>query len=218
MRKGLPRIVGHQVGATRLRGIVQRCSRLGVRYLTVFAFSTENWRRPAAEVAALMKLFRQYIVSECDELHRNGVRVRFVGNRSGLRADLVSLMSDLEGQTRSNDKFHLTAAVNYGGRDDIVRAVGRVVRECRRGSLELPKLTETGFASFLETSFLPDPDLIVRTSGESRISNFLLWQSAYSELEFVNTLWPDFSPDQLETIIDSFAARKRRFGAVKPKC
>ncbi|KAF0675209.1 polyprenyl diphosphate synthase [Profundibacterium mesophilum] len=212
--RGRPRLFGHHAGAKRVKEIVRACPDLGVKYLTIFAFSTENWKRTQTEVAGLMKLFRRYIRREAGDLLAEGVRVRFIGDRVKLDAKLVRMMDELELLTSRNDNVHLTIALNYGGRDELGRATKRLAQEVAAGRIEASKVDETTLARFLDTCLLPDPDLVIRTSGEARISNFLLWQSAYAEYEFIDTLWPDFSTEVFAGVLDSFAARERRFGAV----
>ena len=213
--RGRPRLYGHHEGARRVRDILEACPDLGVGYLTIFAFSTENWKRTQAEVAGLMGLFRRYIQREAQALLRNGVRVRFIGDRIRLDDKLVQMMDDLELLTSGNDRIHLTIALNYGGRDEVTRAAKRLANEIEQGRLTHQEVDAETLARFLDTRFLPDPDLVIRTSGEARISNFLLWQSAYAEYEFVDTLWPDFTAAEFSRIIASYAGRERRFGAVK---
>ena len=212
--RGKPRLFGHQVGAKRVREIVEACPQLGVRYLTVFAFSTENWKRTQTEVAGLMKLFKRYILSEAKKLVEAGVRVRFIGDRLRLEPRLVQLMDELEGMTSENSIVNLTVAINYGGRDEVARASRRMAQDVAKGTLNPESVNEQTLARYLDTYVLPDPDLVIRTSGEARISNFLLWQSAYSEYEFVKTLWPDFTVTDFEEIISTFEARERRFGGL----
>jgi undecaprenyl diphosphate synthase len=202
------------MGARRVREIVEACPDLGIRYLTIFAFSTENWKRTQAEVAGLMSLFRRYIAREARALMREGVRVRFIGDRIRLDEKLVALMDELELLTAGNEKVHLTVALNYGGRDEVARATRRLAHEVAAGRLNPRDVDAETLARFLDTCVLPDPDLVIRTSGEARISNFLLWQSAYSEYEFVDTLWPDFGRAEFEAVLASFKERERRFGAV----
>lgn len=212
--QGKPRLYGHQAGATRVREIVGACPGLGVKYLTIFAFSTENWKRTQAEVSGLMTLFRRYITKEARELRDNGIRVRFIGDRIKLDEKLVALMDELELVTADNDLVHLTVALNYGGRDEVARATKRLSRDIKAGRLDPEAVDAETLARYLDTYVLPDPDLVIRTSGEARISNFLLWQSAYSEYEFIDTLWPDFTAEIFGGIIENFGKRERRFGAV----
>ncbi len=215
-RRGKPRLFGHHAGAKRVREIVRACPDLDVKYLTIFAFSTENWKRSEAEVTGLMSLFRRYITKEARALVEEGVRVRFIGDRSRLGKKLIKLMDELEEMTGHNDHVHLTIALNYGGRDELARASKRMAQDIAGGTLKPDAVDEETIASYLDTSVLPDPDLVIRTSGEARISNFLLWQSAYAEYEFIETLWPDFSSEVFGEVVDRFAGRDRRFGAVKP--
>ena len=213
--RGRPRLFGHQAGARRVSEIVGACPGLGVRYLTIFAFSTENWKRTQAEVSGLMTLFRRYIIKEAQRLAVNGVRVRFIGDRDRLDPTLARLMDELEALTRSNDRIHLTVALNYGGRDEVTRATRRLAREVAAGRIDPEDVDAEMLASYLDTHTLPDPDLVIRTSGEARISNFLLWQSAYAEYEFVDTLWPDFTADDFADILAGYGKRERRYGGVR---
>ncbi|MCA8883225.1 MAG: di-trans,poly-cis-decaprenylcistransferase [Rhodobacteraceae bacterium] len=212
--RGLPRLKGHQAGAKRVREIVRACPDLGVRYLTLFAFSTENWRRSSAEVSGLMALFRRYLMSEAKELKESGVCVRFIGNRAALNPKLVQLMTRLEADTVDNTRLNLTIALNYGARDEIAMAAASLAQAIARGDIDGSAVTPADVAAHLYTSDLPDPDLVIRTSGETRISNFLLWQSAYAEYEFTPILWPDFTAGHFADILLSFGGRERRFGAV----
>ncbi|WP_170330481.1 isoprenyl transferase [Ruegeria arenilitoris] len=212
--RGRPRLFGHHAGARRVREVVEACPGLGIKYLTVFAFSTENWKRTQVEVAGLMSLFRRYIVKETRTLKENGIRVRFIGDRVRLDSKLTDLMDTLERETQDNDLVHLTVALNYGGRDEVARATQRLARDVADGKLLPDDVDEETLPRYLDTRVLPDPDLVIRTSGEARISNFLLWQSAYSEYEFIDTLWPDFTAAELERLCKSFGSRERRFGAV----
>lgn len=212
--RGRPRLFGHHAGAKRVREIVEACPDLGVKYLTIFAFSTENWKRTQVEVAGLMGLFRRYIAKEARALKDEGVRVRFIGDRVRLDDKLVGLMDELELLTSDNDKVHLTIALNYGGRDEVSRATKRLARDVAAGRLDPEKVDEETLPKYLDTYVLPDPDLVIRTSGEARISNFLLWQSAYAEYEFIDTLWPDFSPEIFAGLVKNYGRRERRFGGV----
>ena len=211
--RGLPRIVGHQRGADAVRRVVTGCRELGIDFLTLYAFSSENWKRPADEVDDLMGLLRLYIRRELAELHRNNVRMRFIGDRSRLAADIVALIENAEQTTRANDGLTLVVALNYGSHDEIVRACRRIVGEALHGDVAPDEIDEALFRRHLETADLPDPDLLIRTSGEQRLSNFLLWQAAYTELVFVETLWPDFAKIDLEAAIAEFRRRERRYGA-----
>lgn len=214
-KRGRPRLFGHHAGARRVREILKACPPLGVKYLTIFAFSTENWKRTQTEVAGLMSLFRKYLEREAAELFESGVCVRFIGDRIRLDDKLVSLMDELELRTADNDRVHLTVALNYGGRDEVTRAAKRMAYRVAQGELAPQDVDAETLAGFLDTHVLPDPDLVIRTSGEARISNFLLWQSAYAEYEFVDTLWPDFSASEFAKVLSSYGKRDRRFGAVR---
>ncbi len=214
-QRGRPRLFGHHAGARRVREILKSCPDLGVKYLTLFAFSTENWKRTQTEVAGLMSLFRMYLEREAKELFESGVCVRFIGDRIRLDDKLVTLMDELELRTADNDRVHLTVALNYGGRDEVTRAAKRLAFEIEQGRLTHNDVDAETLSRFLDTHVLPDPDLVIRTSGEARISNFLLWQSAYSEYEFVDTLWPDFTAQEFGKVLDSYGKRDRRFGAVR---
>ncbi len=213
-KRGKPRLFGHHAGAKRVREIVEACPDLGVKYLTIFAFSTENWKRTQTEVSGLMKLFHRYLTKEAQALKDNGIRVRFIGDRMRLEPTLVELMDNLELMTADNDLVHLTVALNYGGRDEVTRAAKRLAWDVAQGRLAPEAVDAETLAKHLDTYVLPDPDLVIRTSGEARISNFLLWQSAYSEYEFIDTLWPDFSKKEFAKVVENYAARDRRFGAV----
>lgn len=213
--RGRPRLFGHHAGAKRVREIVESCPALGVKYLTIFAFSTENWKRTQTEVSGLMSLFKRYLMREARALKEAGVRVRFIGTRDRLQPALAQLMSELETLTQDNDLVHLTVAINYGGRDEVARATKRLAQDVADGRLSVDAIDQETLPKYLDTHVLPDPDLVIRTSGEARISNFLLWQSAYSEYEFIETLWPDFTKQIFANIVANFATRDRRFGAVK---
>jgi undecaprenyl diphosphate synthase len=213
--RGRPRLFGHHAGAKRVREIVEACPDLGVKYLTIFAFSTENWKRTQVEVAGLMSLFRRYITKEARALKEEGVRVRFIGDRVRLDKKLIALMDELEQLTEGNDRVHLTIALNYGGRDEVARATKRLAQDVAAGLLDPGKIDEETLPRYLDTRVLPDPDLVIRTSGEARISNFLLWQSAYAEYEFIDTLWPDFSAEIFAGLVGNYSGRDRRYGGVK---
>ena len=212
--RGLPRLAGHKRGAERVREIVESCPELAISHLTLFAFSTENWKRPAQEVIGLMRLFRRYIKKEGARLVAEGVRVRFIGGRERLDADLQALMTGLETQTTTNDRLHLTVAINYGGRDEILRATRRVAAAVQDGRIAVGEITPATIEAHLDTAGLPDPDLVVRTSGECRVSGFLPWQAAYAEFAFVEARWPDFTAEMFAAQVRGFGARERRFGAV----
>ncbi|MEM6887823.1 MAG: polyprenyl diphosphate synthase [Pseudomonadota bacterium] len=215
-QRGRPRLFGHHAGARRVREIVEACPMIGVEYLTIFAFSTENWKRTQVEVAGLMNLFRRYITRETHALVTNGVRVRFIGDRLRLDEKLIAMMNNLEVSTAHNTRVNLTVAINYGGRDEVARATRRLAEDVRVGHLKPEDVNEETLPRYLDTRVLPDPDLVIRTSGEARISNFLLWQSAYSEYEFIDTLWPDFSREEFERLCSAFGGRDRRYGGVRP--
>jgi undecaprenyl diphosphate synthase len=212
--RGWARLVGHRKGAERVREIVRAAPDLGIKWLTLYAFSTENWKRSTEEVLGLMAIFARYIEREADRLAKAGVRMRFIGDRTRLDPKLQRLMSGIEARTAGLDRLNLTVAVNYGGRDEIVRAVKKVAEAAAAGILDPKHLTEAAFAERLDTGGLPDPDLVVRTSGETRTSNFLPWQAAYSEYEFTETLWPDFGAEELAALVQRFSNRERRFGGV----
>ena len=214
-QRGRPRLFGHHAGARRVREIVEACPHIGVEYLTIFAFSTENWKRTQVEVAGLMSLFKRYIIRETRALNANGVCVRFIGDRVRLDDKLTQLMAELEAATAGNTRVHLTIAINYGGRDEVARATKRLARDVAEGVLKPEDVDEETLPHYLDTHVLPDPDLVIRTSGEARISNFLLWQSAYSEYEFIDTLWPDFTRAEFESLCAAYGGRDRRFGGVK---
>jgi undecaprenyl diphosphate synthase len=212
--KGRPRLSGHQAGARRVREIVESCPDLGIKYLTIFAFSTENWRRTQLEVSGLMKLFKKYIYKETQPLVEAGIRVRFIGDRVRLQPSLVNLMDQLEQLTQNNSAVNLTIAINYGARDEVTRAAKRMAKDVLNGDLSVESINEETLPKYLDTHVLPDPGLVIRTSGEARISNFLLWQSAYAEYEFIDTLWPDFTKEIFSNLVTQFGSRERRFGGV----
>lgn len=209
--RGLPRALGHRQGVEAVRALIKGAAGLGLTHLTLFGFSTENWQRPQDEVNALFDLLRQFVGVDLAGLAREGVRVRIIGSRDGLSDDLLEIVERAERDTRHNTRFHLTVAFNYGARDEIVRAVNALTARAAETGKAQP-LDEAGFAAALDTQGLPDPDLIIRTSGEMRLSNFLLWQGAYSELVFVDVLWPDFTLEHLREAIAVFQSRERRFG------
>ena len=213
-QRGRPRLFGHHAGARRVREIVKACPGVGVDYLTIFAFSTENWKRTQTEVAGLMSLFRRYIMKEMQEFVRENVRVRFIGDRPRLDAKLRGLMDEAEAMTGHCTGTNLTIALNYGGRDEVARATKRLAQDVADGRLKPDDVDEETLPKYLDTCVLPDPDLVIRTSGEARISNFLLWQSAYAEYEFIDTLWPDFSAEEFARLTGNYGNRDRRFGGV----
>jgi undecaprenyl diphosphate synthase len=211
--RGLPRIAGHRSGAEAARRTVAAAAELGIRYLTLFGFSSENWQRPSNEIHDLMALLRHYLRGEITELHRNGVRLKVIGQVARFAPDIVSMIEHAEAATRDNPRITLTIALSYGGRAEIVAAVRSIAAQVACGKLDPESVDEECIARHLFTADLPDPDLLIRTSGEQRISNFLLWQCAYSELVFTKTLWPDFAKPDLEQAIDDFCGRERRYGA-----
>ena len=213
-QRGWPRLIGHRRGAERAKEIVAAAPGLGITHLTLYAFSTENWKRSTEEVIGLMRLFSAYIRAEAKRLSAEGVRMRFIGDRTPLDARLNRLMTWIEARTEGNTRLTLTVAINYGGRNELLRAVRRLAAEAEAGGIAPHQISESDISGALDTGGLPDPDLVIRTSGEARISNFLLWQSAYAEYEFTPTLWPDFTPAELGRILDRFAGRERRFGGV----
>ena len=212
--RGLPRVAGHRRGADAVRRVVRGAGELGIPVLTLFAFSTENWTRPADEVNDLMGLLRHYLRNELDELRKNGARLRVIGNREGLASDIVRDIFDAENMTRGNSRIDVNICINYGARAEILQAIRSLARQVAAGELSADRIDEDCFESELLTSGVPDPDLLIRTSGEQRISNFMLWQCAYAELVFVDTLWPDFGKEHLEQAIAEFRRRERRYGGV----
>lgn len=212
-QRGLPRVAGHREGARAVRRTIEAAIRHGVSWLTLYAFSSENWRRPAAEVLELTGLLRRYLETEIAELGENGVRLRIIGDRSRFDADIRGRLQDAECRTAANTNLNLTIALSYGARAEIVAAARAMAEAVRAGQLDPAELDESRFTSFLSTADIPDPDLIVRTSGERRLSNFLLWQAAYAELVFLDVLWPDFGPSDFAAALAEFARRERRFGA-----
>ena len=212
--RGLPRVAGHRRGADAVKRVVRGAGELGIPVLTLFAFSTENWTRPADEVSDLMGLLRHYLRHELEELRKNGARLRVVGNRDGLAADIVKDIADAEKATQANTRIDVNICINYGARDEILRATRRLAAQVAAGELSVDRIDEARFERELLTAGSPDPDLLIRTSGEQRISNFLLWQAAYTELVFVDTLWPDFGKEHLEQAIAEFRKRERRYGGV----
>ncbi|MBV9331131.1 MAG: isoprenyl transferase [Alphaproteobacteria bacterium] len=213
-RRHLPRVAGHAAGVEQVREVVRAANDLGIGNLTLYAFSSENWKRPATEVGALMGLFRNYFKSDLKELVARNVRVRMIGNRSRVAADIHRMIDDAERLTTANKGLNLTFAFDYGGQEEIANAARELARAAKEGRLDPETITTELFATRLFTSALPEPDLIIRTSGEHRLSNFLLWQSAYAELMFVDTLWPDFTAKHFAEALERFALRERRFGAV----
>lgn len=213
-QRGLPRTAGHKQGAEAARQVVKAATELGIEFITLFGFSSENWSRPESEISDLMNLLRFYLRSETAELHKNGARLRVIGDRDRLDNDIVRMIDHAESLTEDNESITVVIALNYGGRNDILHAVRRLHNAHLGEKLALETI-EAQFPGFLMTQGIPDPDLLVRTSGEQRISNFLLWQCAYSELFFTETLWPDFCKSDLEEAMQAYAGRERRFGALK---
>ncbi len=211
--RGLPRTAGHKRGAESVRVAVESCIELGISYLTLYGFSSENWKRPLEEVRALMGLLRLYLRSEIAALHKNGVRLRVIGDRDRLDPDIVALIEDGEALTRDNRRLTLTLALSYGGRQELAIAARRIAEDVAAGRLDPGQVDEQAVAERLFTNDIPDPDLLIRTSGEQRISNFLLWQAAYAEMVFTDTLWPDFSRRDLEDAVNAYHRRERRYGA-----
>jgi undecaprenyl diphosphate synthase len=210
--RGLPRTAGHRRGVEAVRETVKASVDLGIAYLTLYGFSSENWNRPPPEVDDLMGLLRFYLRSEIADLHRQGVRLRSIGDRARLAPDIVRLIEEAEERTRGNVKLNLTIALSYGGRNEILRAMRMIAEDVAAGRLAADAVDEEALEERLFTLGLPDPDLVIRTSGEQRISNFLLWQSAYSELVFDDCLWPDFGRENLRRAVEEFRRRERRYG------
>ena len=213
-KRGLPRQMGHKKGCETVEQIVEDAARLGIRYLTVYGFSTENWKRPEEEVGALMQLFRYYTKRLLKIAVENNIRVKMIGERNRFAADIVEGINRLEESTRDNTGLTFVIAVNYGSRDEITRAVKKIMADVKDGRLKEEQMTEAVFASYLDTKDIPDPDLLIRTSGELRLSNYLLWQLAYSELYVTDCLWPDFNREELLEAIRQYNKRERRFGGV----
>lgn len=213
-KRGLPRTMGHKKGCETVEQTVEDAARLGIKYLTVYGFSTENWKRPAEEVGALMQLFRYYTKRLLKIAKANNVRVKMIGERNKFAPDIIEGINRLEAETKDNTGLTFIIAVNYGGRDEITRAVRKVMEKAKSGELAPEEMTEQVFASYLDTAGIPDPDLLIRTSGELRLSNYLLWQLAYSEIYVTDCLWPDFNMEELLTAIRHFNRRERRFGGV----
>lgn len=213
--KGLPRNAGHVQGAKTVEDMCEITWNRGIKYFTVYAFSTENWSRPDDEVAALMKLLRNYMVNAKKRANKNNMRVRVIGDKTGLDADLQESIADLEEATSSNTGLNFTIAINYGGRDEITRATRRLVQDVLDGKLDKNEISDSVINSYIDTNELPDPDLLIRTCGEQRISNFLLWQCAYTEFYFCDVAWPDFNEAELEKAIVAYNTRDRKYGGLK---
>lgn len=214
-KRGLPRTMGHKEGCVTVEKIVEIAARMGIEYLTVYGFSTENWKRSSDEVGALMQLFRFYMVRLLKIASANNVRVKMIGDRTRFDQDIIDGINRLERETKDNTGLTFVIAVNYGGRDELTRAVRKLAADCCAGKLEPSAVTEQVVNSYLDTADIPDPDLLIRTSGELRLSNYLLWQLAYTELYVTDCLWPDFNQEELEKAILSYNRRDRRFGGVK---
>lgn len=214
-KRGWPRLVGHRKGAERIKEVVRAAPDLGIRWMTVYAFSTENWKRSRDEVLGLMGLFYRYIDREAEKLNQEGVRLRFIGDRRPLNEQLRALMGRIEARTAHNTRLNLVVGINYGGRDELLRATRDLAERAARGELAPDAIDDVVLTDALDTAGMPEPDLVIRTSGESRVSNFLLWQAAYAEYVFTPTLWPDFTPQHLSDILDQYSGRDRRFGGVK---
>lgn len=214
-KRNLPRAIGHQRGAEAARKTVRAAAKAGVSYLTLFGFSSENWNRPEGEVSDLMGLLRYYLEREVAAMDKEGVRFRIIGNRSRLPEDIQTLINDAETRTQANTRITLVIALSYGGRAEIAAAAQTLAKKALSGEIDAQAIDEDMFSNYLETKDIPDPDLLIRTSGEKRISNFLLWQTAYAEFVFTDTLWPDFSETEFETALAEFATRERRYGAIR---
>lgn len=212
--RGLPRTMGHRKGVEAVREAVRTAGEVGIRYLTLFAFSSENWSRPEAEVSDLMGLLKAFIRRDLADLHRQNVRIRVIGDKTNLRGDILPLLIEAEDTTRGNTGITLVIAFNYGSRDEMTRAMQALAVDVAQGRLTPDQITPERIASKLDTSGIPDPDLILRTSGEERLSNFLLWQAAYSELLFIPDLWPDFNREVFLNALKAYAGRERRFGGL----
>lgn len=214
-KRMMPRNYGHAQGAKALEAICENCDKLGIKYLTVYAFSTENWKRSVEEVTGIMNLFRKYLVDSIERSNNANMKVNLIGKREGLPEDIVQKMDDLERETAGNTGLQFYIAINYGGRDEIVRAARSLALDVKTGEVDEAAIDEALFSGYLDTRGVPDPDLLIRTSGEERTSNFLPWQLAYSEFYFTDTLWPDFDMDELVTAVRYYNKRERRFGDAK---
>lgn len=216
VKRGLPRTAGHKAGAENFRRIATRCKNIGVKYLTVYAFSTENWKRSAAEVSAIMTLLKRYLLEAVDSMERDRIRLRFFGDMGPIAPELRAL-ANRTGEITARlpeDDFQANVCLNYGGRDEILRAARRFAADCAAGRTSPEALDEASFSNYLDSAGIPDPELVIRPSGELRLSNFLLWQSAYAEFYFTDTLWPDFDEKELDRAIEAYWRRDRRFGGV----
>lgn len=214
--RGLPRSMGHRAGVEAVKNIVKEAAERDIEFLTLFGFSSENWNRPVEEISELMRLLRMYLRSETAELHRNGIRLRVIGDRSQLEKDIAELIDNAERVTSGNQRMTVVIALNYGARNELLQAAAQWAAHCRENKIDPDfAAAEEHFPSFLTTHDIPDPDILIRTSGEQRISNFLLWQCAYTELHFTQTLWPDFTAADLDHALQDYASRERRFGAIQ---
>ncbi len=213
-KRGLPRSIGHREGAKTFRKITRYCSDIGIKYLTVYAFSTENWKRPEDEVNSLMKLFKSYLNEALEDFKDDSIVVKFIGDKSHFSDDLQKLMIENEESSKDRDGMVLNIAMNYGSRDEIIRAVKNISNDVKNGKFDVESIDEELFSSYLYTAGQPDPDLIIRPSGEYRISNFMLWQAAYTEFVIMNKLWPDFDKSDLDEALNMYSQRNRRFGGV----
>ena len=214
-KRGLPRTMGHKEGCKTVEKTVEIAARMGIEYLTVYGFSTENWKRSSEEVGALMQLFRYYMVRLLKIAKQNNVRVKMIGDRRRFDEDIIEGINRLERETKENTGLTFVIAVNYGARDEITRAVSRLAADCVQGRVKAEEITEDVLSSYLDTAGMPDPDLLIRTSGEIRLSNYLLWQLAYTEIYVTDTLWPDFDQEELEKAILQYNKRERRFGGAR---
>lgn len=214
--RGMPRTFGHKQGMESLHSVVRTAGDIGIKYLTLFAFSSENWRRPETEIIDLFGLLKTFVRRDLADLHARNVRVRVIGERSNLKSDILGLLIEAEEKTKHNSGMTLVIAFNYGARDEITRAVAALVRDVQAGLLPASAITDQAISARLDTAGIPDPDVIIRTSGEERLSNFLLWQAAYSELIFVPEYWPDFGKENFLAALSQYSSRNRRFGGLKP--
>jgi undecaprenyl diphosphate synthase len=214
-QRGLPRSRGHRAGVDALRRAVKSAADLGLQYLTIYSFSSENWSRPAAEVSFLLDLLRRFIRQDVAELHSSGVRIKVIGARDNLDPGIVKLLNDAEFLTQKNDKLNLIVAFNYGSRQEISRAVQQIAAKAKKGEIEISSITPDIISEHLDTGGVPEPDLLIRTGGEKRISNFLLWQCAYTEFVFVEEFWPDFTHEIFARALDEYRVRDRRFGGIE---
>lgn len=211
----MPRTYGHKQGADVLEQILADADDLGIKYLTVYAFSTENWARPFEEVKVIMNLFRDYLINSVEKCNKNNVRVKIIGERTRLAPDIVEAIINLEDKTKQNTGITFVIAINYGSRDEIIRGINKIAGDVKDGKVNPGDITEKNFTDYLDTKDLPDPDLLIRTSGEERLSNFLMWQLAYTEFYFTDVAWPDFNKDELLKAIEKYSKRDRRYGGVK---